>query len=190
MLKVGDVEFTGLAAPESFQLGGEQKLPIKDLPGGSIIYQPRGYFFNTEQSWEGIFEGVNALNNALKLQKYAQKFDSQPVTFGPFALRFYVERFYFKWVREDWVNFTIRLRRDLDPETTKVVKGPIESKILSTPASSMGARQRIHVVISGESLWKIAQNFKTTVDALYAANKKVIGPNPNIIRPGMRLVIP
>lgn len=56
----------------------------------------------------------------------------------------------------------------------------------------------------GDWLWKIARNnlaahgigtknlsvVKRHADAIYAANRAVIGKNPSRIRPGMRLVLP
>lgn len=54
-----------------------------------------------------------------------------------------------------------------------------------------------YVVQPGDSLWKIAQNqygpgvnTASAVDYIYAFNKKVIGPNPNLIRPGQVFMIP
>ena len=51
------------------------------------------------------------------------------------------------------------------------------------------AAPRVHVVKSGETLGGIAKRYGTTWQKLHAANRSVIGPNPNVIRPGQRLVI-
>lgn len=46
-----------------------------------------------------------------------------------------------------------------------------------------------YVVRSGDNLSKIATQFQTTWQAIYAKNKDVIGSNPNKIYPGMKLMI-
>lgn len=50
----------------------------------------------------------------------------------------------------------------------------------------------VHVVARGESLSLIARRVGhgMTWQKLYAANRGVVGKNPNLIRPGQRLVIP
>lgn len=54
-------------------------------------------------------------------------------------------------------------------------------------------KQRIHVVRPGDSLSRIAQQYYGNMSkwqAIYTANKTVVGPNPNLIHPGQKLVIP
>jgi nucleoid-associated protein YgaU len=58
----------------------------------------------------------------------------------------------------------------------------------------------VYVVRQGDCLWTIAARHigaPASVDAvaatwprLYAANRAVIGANPNVLRPGQRLVVP
>ena len=55
------------------------------------------------------------------------------------------------------------------------------------------AKQRIHVVRPGDSLSKIAQQYYGNMSkwpTIYAANQAVVGPNPNLIHPGQKLIIP
>lgn len=50
---------------------------------------------------------------------------------------------------------------------------------------------RTHTVVSGDSLGAIANKYSgVTWQQIYAANKAVIGTDPNLIQPGMVLVIP
>ena len=53
--------------------------------------------------------------------------------------------------------------------------------------------QRIHIVQSGDWLSKIAQKYygdPMKYKVIHQANLGIIGPNPDIIKPGQRLVIP
>ncbi|HEX2239805.1 MAG TPA: LysM domain-containing protein [Actinomycetota bacterium] len=62
-----------------------------------------------------------------------------------------------------------------------------------------GPRPAHHVVMPGDSLWSIARSWLGTDDPeriaavwplIYRANKGVIGPDPNLIRPGQVLEMP
>jgi len=47
-----------------------------------------------------------------------------------------------------------------------------------------------YVVKQGDCLSGIAENFQVKIRELYAANRKVVGSNPNLIFPGQELIIP
>lgn len=52
---------------------------------------------------------------------------------------------------------------------------------------------RTHTVVKGDSLSRIAKHYYGQASrwkALYDANKAVVGPNPDLIKPGQVLVIP
>lgn len=60
-----------------------------------------------------------------------------------------------------------------------------EAKKVPTP--------RTHLVRKGENLWTISQHYYHTGTRnleIYEANKAVIGPDPDMIHPGMELTIP
>lgn len=46
-----------------------------------------------------------------------------------------------------------------------------------------------YIVKKGDTLYAISKKYKTTVNKLYNDNKKVIGNNPNLIKPGQVLTI-
>jgi nucleoid-associated protein YgaU len=62
----------------------------------------------------------------------------------------------------------------------------------AAPAPAAPAPQ-IHVVAPGDSLWKIAKKVYGKGNLwpqIYDANKETIGGNPDLIKPGQKLVIP
>jgi len=58
------------------------------------------------------------------------------------------------------------------------------------PAGTGTTAQRTYTVKSGDTLGIIAGRFGTTWQVLYEANKAIIGADPDLIQPGMVLVIP
>lgn len=52
------------------------------------------------------------------------------------------------------------------------------------------ARRAFHVVAPGESLWHIARAHGLGWTELYAANRAVVGSDPDLIHPGLRLTVP
>lgn len=55
--------------------------------------------------------------------------------------------------------------------------------------NSSTAVQMVHTVKAGETLSSIARKYNTTWQVIYNKNKNVIGSNPNLIKPGQKLVI-
>lgn len=71
-----------------------------------------------------------------------------------------------------------------------------EDKKVSATSSRPPANKtqpKSHVVVRGDSLWKIAARYYgkgADWRKIYDANKSVIGKNPDLIKPGQKLVIP
>ncbi|MFE2064617.1 transglycosylase family protein [Streptomyces sp. NPDC059467] len=59
----------------------------------------------------------------------------------------------------------------------------------STPHTGRSSSQGDYTVIEGDTLSQIAERHGTTWQRLYAANKAVIGDDPNLIVPGQRLAL-
>ena len=84
-----------------------------------------------------------------------------------------------------------------------IAVGGIAAAAEPTPPC-VGCGPSSHVVQRGEWLWKIARAdlaqrginsgelsfVRSRANAIYNRNRALIGPNPNLIRPGMRLVLP
>ncbi|SDH79813.1 LysM domain-containing protein [Aneurinibacillus thermoaerophilus] len=210
MLIIGDVKMTGLAAPENFPLGGEQVIATHKLPGGGVINQPRGFFPVLEYGWEGTFDGPDAHQKFAKLEKYCQSGESVQVSFHTFSFYCFVQKIEPLWVRKDWLDFTINLKRDpsktvastktsaTNAQKTSTASMVAAKRLISSVVSRQTIQQKkpkkiIHVVVKGETLRKIAQKYYKDPDEfekIYQENKAVIGNNPNKIKEGMKLVIP
>jgi LysM repeat protein len=62
---------------------------------------------------------------------------------------------------------------------------------LVAPVAASGSHQTVtYVVKPGDSLSTIARQFCTTWQQIYHINQAVIGPNPNVLRPGTVLQVP
>lgn len=92
------------------------------------------------------------------------------------------------------IQFSISLKEYRVPVIKKLTTS---SKLSAKPQRppKQESKPKIYVVKKGDSLWKIAQNLNIYGDGskwrqIYEANKKLIGKNPNGIKPGMKLVIP
>lgn len=61
----------------------------------------------------------------------------------------------------------------------------------AAPAAASGSQQTVtYVVRPGDTLSSIARQFCTTWQQIYHINRAVIGPNPNVLRPGTVLQVP
>lgn len=58
------------------------------------------------------------------------------------------------------------------------------------PSGSKSAAQHYYTVESGDTLSGIASQYHESWQTLYAANRGAVGSNPNLIHPGLRLVVP
>lgn len=60
----------------------------------------------------------------------------------------------------------------------------------TTSNSASNSTGTTYTVVAGDNLTKIAKKFGTTVDAIYEANKSIIGSNKNLIKVGQVFTIP
>ncbi|MFD0682372.1 MULTISPECIES: LysM peptidoglycan-binding domain-containing protein [unclassified Paenibacillus] len=195
MLTVGFVNFEGLAAPEFWPFGGEQKLPMRELPGGAIYYQPRGDFPTLDHSWEGIFNNTDAMHKAQLIDGYRKAALSVEVTFNTFKLYYFIEKFIWKWHRENWVEFSISVKRDLSKEDFIPDGKKVDASIEALYAQMQGKKTEpvTHTVAAGEYLVMIAEHYFNgdgdKWENIYLDNKNTIGTDPDVLTEGMKLVI-
>lgn len=87
-----------------------------------------------------------------------------------------------------------------EPATTVEPPGPHREATRSEPAADRSGRRDVVVVRPGDSLWSIAADrlgagagvadVARACEHWYAANRDVVGPDPDVLQPGQRLVAP
>ncbi|OAT81140.1 LysM peptidoglycan-binding domain-containing protein [Desulfotomaculum copahuensis] len=92
------------------------------------------------------------------------------------------------------IYFELAMRQWRDVKVRSVTNVQVATQSAQTrPRPDTKPIPKVYVVKPGDSLWKIAKlqlgNGSRWQD-IYANNKRVIGPNPNLIYPGQRLVMP
>ncbi|ALA41048.1 terminase [Paenibacillus peoriae] len=92
------------------------------------------------------------------------------------------------------VNFDLSLRTWSDMKVAKKagVTGSKAAAVNKKPRTDMKEKKKTYTVKSGDSLSKIAKlelGDSSQWSRIYQLNKKVIGQNPNAIKPGQKLVL-
>lgn len=99
---------------------------------------------------------------------------------------------YFTLEMKEYVFLNIKRKSDATSNGSSTSsKGPAVTIAAYRPSTKETPSS--YTVKAGDSLWKIAARVYGDGDkwrAIYDKNKSVIGPNPNLIRPGQKLVIP
>jgi nucleoid-associated protein YgaU len=89
------------------------------------------------------------------------------------------------------IYFTISLKEYKEVVFRKIDKQKVSKQ--NTRPDTKKTAAKSYTVVKGDSLWKIAQRQYgngSKWPTIYNANKSVIGKNPNLIKPGQKLVIP
>jgi LysM repeat protein len=193
LINIGGIKLEGLAAPEYWPHGGSQKISVKELTGGSITYQPRGFFHLLEHSWEGVLDGNQAKKKADALNKICLEGKSVEVKYDIYTFRYFIQDFEYDWVRPDWIEFKIKVLKDTTPvkEKKKAAPDPVKKALDKKPSPAPSTKKIIHVVKKGESLRRIARDLlgdENQFEKIFKDNKGQI-KNPNLIFPGQKLVI-
>lgn len=93
------------------------------------------------------------------------------------------------------IYFDISFKEFVFPDLKRAVEvEKTSATVKNTPKRpDAGSQPKTYKVANGDSLWKIAQKIYGSGSkwrTIYDANKARIGKNPDLIRPGMELIIP
>jgi LysM repeat protein len=105
----------------------------------------------------------------------------------------------FKWEEKGGsvgdIEYTIELKeyKPVAYSTIKVATNKPTAPTTTKRPPSTNEKPKTYTVKAGDNLWDIAKKYYgtgTKKDAIYNKNKSIIGKNPNLIRPGQKLVLP
>lgn len=98
---------------------------------------------------------------------------------------------YYTLEMREYVFLNIARKSDGKSSSASSAKGPEVTIAAARPSTKETPSS--YTVKAGDSLWKIAARVYGDGDkwrTIYEKNKSVVGPNPNLIYPGQKLVIP
>ncbi|EPN2036129.1 LysM peptidoglycan-binding domain-containing protein [Clostridium botulinum] len=95
---------------------------------------------------------------------------------------------------DKYITISFRTYRELKIQTLAPAKiaPTVKTVALKNNRPTTKSNSRIYVVKQGDSLWKIAKWWygnSSKWNVIYQKNRNIIGPNPNIIRAGQKLVM-
>ncbi len=189
---LGGLELRSEEQPESIPLGGEQSLYLEEFPGGNVGMQNMGPRFR-EITWSGWFEGLDAYDRMLKIEKMRQ--DGKIVEFQTekYTLPVAIKSFTPDHRKNEFIPFSITLKHIFSREKIQS-KDAIDTVAESQKKSNAGSssNSQTYTVVSGDTLSKIALRFLGNANKytqIYNDNKAVLKYGPHKIYPGMQLVI-
>jgi nucleoid-associated protein YgaU len=157
-LKLGDFVFERDDLPESIPLGGEQTLAVFQYPGGPKEVQVFGAH-DSNPSWNGTFNYTNAIAKVRVLDKMYRSGSVYTLQIGSLSPRYGVIK-KFDWVYKSPVEIDYTIELELAPQTSLLASQNVSSGGASkTTTSAATTPQKTYTVVSGDSLWSIAQKF-------------------------------
>lgn len=205
-LAQGNYRFIFPMNPDQVQVQIGPKVESHTIISLGDIAAPRGRELRV-YSWQGILPGPGRKNQPYvknwkdpkTLNNYLQNWAESGtplqliITGTPINITVFISKYSPSWAggMGDY-SYSIELteRRQIIVNTTSSSSSNSSSKTTTRPKPST---PKTYTVKKGDTLWTIAKKLSgngANESALYAANKSVIGPNPNLIKPGQVLRIP
>jgi hypothetical protein len=135
-LSLGDVLFADLEIPEHMPFGGEQRLVVQELVGGTRIIDAMGRS-DMPLEWSGWFMGENALSRAKYLDAQRIAGVSLPLVWSEFFYDVVIRRFEADFQREWMIPYRIVcevVKDHSQPQTS--LAGPSINDLIATDLSS------------------------------------------------------
>lgn len=170
--------------PATYTITYERQVAVHKVPFGRYCIQDLGLNCRIMRG-EGEFAGDGAYDEFKKLATVF--YSSEPgLLIHPV---WQVSNAYFTALKleqeplPDYVRYSFEFRESFDGYSLELEKlrGSASTQIAASASIS-------HTVVSGDTLWAIAQRYGTELSDLLAANPDI--KNPNLIYAGMKVVIP
>lgn len=191
---LGGMELRTTEKPDSVQHGGGQMLAVNTFPGGNVSIQNFGSTYR-EISWEGWFEGVDAMERMYKIGNMRQKGNAIDFVTEAYTQRVVIKEFQPEHRTNFFIPFSITLQRvvQITKQTPKeAVDKTAETIKMENQKEQKKENEKSYTVKAGDTLSKIAKNQYGNAndwDKIYQANKDVL-TNPHKIQIGQVIKIP
>ena len=190
-IMLGNMVLRTTEKPDSVQHGGEQMLAVNTFPSGNVSIQNFGSTYR-DISWEGWFEGVDAMERMVQIGNMRQK--GEPIVFRTenYAQNVVIEEFHPEHRTNFFIPFSITLKRvvQITKQTPKESVDKTAKQIKEQQNNENG--EKSYTIKAGDTLSKIAKNVYGNAnewDKIYQANKDSI-VSPHKIQIGQVIKIP
>ena len=128
ILKLGDIEFSGLEIPQEITWGGDQRLAVHELVGGKRVVDAMGRSDFWLQ-WAGVFRGQNALARARYVDGLRIAGKAVKLTFGEMAYTVVIQTFHVEMQRiyQQPYKIVCVVVEDLTKPTDKVLPAGVDA---------------------------------------------------------------
>ena len=189
---LGNMVLRTTEKPDSVQHGGGQMLAVNTFPGGNVSIQNFGSTYR-DISWEGWFEGVDAMERMVQIGNMRQK--GEPIVFRTenYAQTVIIEEFHPEHRTNFFIPFSITLKRivQITKPTTKEAVDKTAEQIKQEQQNEEN-KEKSYTVKAGDTLSKIAKNVYGNAnewDKIYQANQEIL-QSPHKIQIGQVIKIP
>ena len=191
---LGGMELRTTEKPDSVQHGGGQMLAVNTFPGGNVSIQNFGSTYR-EISWEGWFEGVDAMERMYKIGNMRQKGNAIDFVTEAYTQKVVIKDFEPDHRTNFFIPFSITLQRvvQITKQTPKeAVDKTAETIKMENQKEQKTENEKSYTVKAGDTLSKIAKNQYGNAndwDKIYQANKDIL-TSPHKIQIGQVIKIP
>lgn len=174
--------------PATYSITYERQVAVHKVPFGRYYMQDLGLGCRVMRG-QGEFSGKNAYG---EFKKLASVFYSG----GPGLLihpLWQISNAYFTSLkleqepRPDYVRYSFEFRERYDGYNEKLSVRDASEEGAGAAVKTTG-QENACIVVSGDTLWGIARRWDVSLESLLQANPGI--KNPNLIRPGDKVVIP
>lgn len=201
VITLGGMELKSSEKPDIVQHGGGQMLAVNEFPGGNVSIQNFGSTYR-DISWEGWFEGSDAMDRMYKIGNMRQK--GQPILFviEGYTANVVISEFHADHRTNFFIPFSIVLKRviqltkDTSKEAVDKASEAINEKLVKGQSGNVSdstktvASAKSYTIKSGDTLSRIAKNIYGNAnewDKLYENNKDVLTKGAHVLNVGQEL---